>query len=697
MSGTTLPTAFQVQPSPSVTITETDLSQAIIQASTTQAALSGLFRWGPVNSMGVVSTPGALATLYAPPTNLNAETFFTGASYLAYSSSLLVNRVAANDVTSAIATTPGSTAVSNTSVSIYNSDDYIVKVSNTGYTANLNVLWVARYPGALGDSLQISICDSANAFSQDVYTAFTGAGGNTTGVSIPFVVGSNNVTIDFTSNTAANTFAGLFTVGDYLRVGNSSLGYQNIQVTNNSVITSNATASVLTLQLGSNYRLGANIAIVATDTQSGASYLTRFWQYFNTVQAAPNTTPYVAARGGKGDAMHVVVVDQAGLLTGNVNKVLETYQNLSRASDALNAVGGTNYYVQVINQQSSYIRWLNDRQASYTTTSNTATPLGLAPYTQRLSAGSDGASTEATVAPAVVSAGYQLFGNSEIIAPNLYLAGKPLGGTGNTQVINYIINNICSVRRDSIVTWSPDPSFVVNNKGSEALSIINNTVPNVSRSSYSFGDSGYKYMYDPYNNVYRYVPLNGDTAGLMAQTDGTKGVWWSPAGYNRGNIKNVVKLAYNPSKADRDLLYPLGINSVISTPGNGTLLLGDDTFLGDNGSVFNSVGVRRMFIAIEVALAAAAKAMLFEFNDVFTQQLFKNMVNPYLKQIQGMRGITNFKVICDSSNNTDQVISAKGFVGDIFIQPARSINDIQLNFFAIGGSAQFQEIVGSSS
>lgn len=267
-----------------------------------------------------------------------------------------------------------------------------------------------------------------------------------------------------------------------------------------------------------------------------------------------------------------------------------------------------------------------------------------------------------------------------------------LGGVGGSQIPNYLIDNLGESRKDCVVFISPDYADVVNNVGQELTSIV--AFRNQLRStSYGFLDSGYKQIYDRYNDLYRYVPLNGDMAGLCARTDQTNDAWWSPAGFNRGNLKNLVKLAYNPRKAERDLLYPAGVNAVVSFPGMGTVLYGDKTLLA-KPSAFDRINVRRLFIVLERAISIAAQYTLFEFNDTFTRAQFKNMVNPYLRDIKGRRGITDFLVVCDETNNTPTVIDRNEFVGDIYIKPARSINFIKLNFVAVPTGTAFTEVVG---
>jgi hypothetical protein len=684
MSGTT---SFQVLPSPGIRITETDFSQAVIQVATTPAGIAGLFSWGKVNEP-VVVTANSLPRTFGTPTNNNAETYFTVANYLTYTNAAYVIRTVANDVFNAVAS---SANVSNNTLAILNTDSYNELVATTGYAANSALLWSAKYPGALGNSLLVSVCDSVNAYSQDIFTAIAAAGANTANVSFTFNIGSNTASATFPLAAGANTFTSTVSLNDVIRVGNSTIGYQNLNI---SGYQTSGNGTILTINFAQNYSLVQDFVITAGESANNT--FTRYWKYFNAVTGAPGTTSYVNSRGGSGDALHVVVVDNLGLFTGTPGTVLKTYQNLSRATDALNSTGQNNYYASVINHNDSFVWWLNDPQANYSLTSANMIPLNTKPQYLYLQAGTDGASTEGTVAPSVIMNGYNLFAENEFYQPSIYMAGKSIGGVANTLTAQYLINNIAGKLKNAIAVVSPDRSFVVNNKGSEATDIIEQTIPQLSGSSYGVLDSGYKYQYDPFNNVFRYVPLNGDVAGLMSRTDYNSNVWVSPAGYSRGVINNVIKLAYNPRQEDRDLLYPAGCNPIISTKSNGVILFGDETLLGDPGSVFIDIGVRRLFIALEVAIAAAAKYELFNFNDPTTQALFKNMVNPFLTQVQGQRGIINFDVICDSTNNTDQVISSKGFVADIYIQPNRSINTIQLNFNAVGTTAVFQELTAGN-
>jgi hypothetical protein len=306
------------------------------------------------------------------------------------------------------------------------------------------------------------------------------------------------------------------------------------------------------------------------------------------------------------------------------------------------------------------------------------------PITYTLTGGVNG---NAAIVDGDIMRGYDNFASAANVDVSLILSAD-----ADAVVAEYLIQDIAEERLDCVAFISPPQLAVVSNVGNELNAVIayRNLLPN---SSYAVMDTGWKYMYDKYNDLFRWVPLNGDIAGLCAYTDEIRDAWWSPAGYNRGNIKNVVTLAYNPSKADRDSLYGHGIDPVISQPGLGTVLFGDKTLLS-KPSAFDRINVRRLFIVMEKAISLAARYSLFEFNDKFTQAQFVNMVNPFLANIKGRRGITDYLVVCDSTNNTPQIVDSNQFVGDIYVKPARSINFIQLNFIAVSTGVAFSEVVG---
>jgi len=307
--------------------------------------------------------------------------------------------------------------------------------------------------------------------------------------------------------------------------------------------------------------------------------------------------------------------------------------------------------------------------------------------------GRDGPNESSASIGAVIQS-YDVFKSAEDIDISLVLTGKSRGGVHGEQLGNYLIDNIAEKRKDCVVFTSPHYNDVVNNVFEDEEADVVQFRNAMRSSSYGVLDSGYKYMYDKYNDVYRWVPINGDTAGLCAYTDESRDPWWSPAGFNRGNIKNVIKLAWNPRKAERDILYKNGVNPIVNFPGQGIVMFGDKTLLA-KPSAFDRINVRRLFIVLEKAIATAAKFTLFEFNDEFTRSSFVNLVSPFLRDVQGRRGITDFVVVCDETNNTGEVIDRNEFIGDIYIKPARSINFIQLNFVAVRTGVEFSEVIGN--
>ena len=407
--------------------------------------------------------------------------------------------------------------------------------------------------------------------------------------------------------------------------------------------------------------------------------------YFN---GAPGTSSQAATMGAANDEIHVVVVDTDGVFTGARNTVLETYSYLSKGLDATDSLGNSNYYKNYIFNNSKYIYAVDPIDYSNTVTtwghalSNTAFTTVATAQTVRLNKGRDEAPASANVTSA-----YDRFVHDDI---DISLV---LTGDANITVQQYVIDNVVNNRKDCIAFVSPPSSNVINQATNEAANILNWNNALARSSSYAVADSGWKYMFDKYNNTYRYVPLNADIAGLCVNTDSVRDPWFSPAGFNRGAIKNAVRLAWNPNKTERDVLYAKGINPVVSFPGQGIVLYGDKT-LQAKPSAFDRINVRRLFIVLEKAISTAAKFSLFEFNDEFTRAQFVALVTPFLRDIQGRRGIYDFRVVCDSTNNTDQVISSNQFVGDIYVKPARSINFIQLNFVAVRTGVDFTEVVG---
>jgi len=522
-------------------------------------------------------------------------------------------------------------------------------------------------------------------------------------VGVVTTVDSENALVTRFGKPNSSTFQSFFTAANFLSYGNN---LQVIRVVNQATArnaVANASATAVIIRNEDHYTasyssgegtvgewaakypgtLGNSLKVSMADANAWST-----WSYAANFDAAPSTSAYVSNLGGSHDEVHIAVIDEDGLFTGTAGTVVEKFAFASKASDGKKADGTSAYYKDVVNTQSAYIYWMDHTSnvtASGTAWGNAANASLFANLTSNVTVSlSQGVSADSPTDGNITSA-LALFANDEAYDISLL----PLGAASAT-VVNYAISSVAEVRKDVIVFASPTLANVVNNSGSEATD-ISTFRDSLTSSSYAVLDSGWKYQYDRYNDVYRWVPLNGDTAGLAVRTDFVADPWFSPAGFNRGQVKNVVKLAYSPGKTDRDTLYKKGVNPVVTFPGNGTVLFGDKTLLA-KPSAFDRINVRRLFIVLEKAIATAAKFQLFEFNDPFTRAQFRNLVEPFLRDVQGRRGITDFKVVCDESNNTAQVIDTNNFVADIFIKPARAINFIQLNFIATRSGISFEEV-----
>ena len=640
--------AFQV--SPGVLVQERDLTNVIPAVATTIGAVAGQFNQGPMDEVTSISSEKELVETFGKPDSTNFEYWFSAASFLQYSSSLRVVRAANTSSVNAV--------VSGSALRIKNTDHYQNGDGTTGPyndgSANVGE-WAARTAGAWGNNLKVSVCPSATAYE---------AVNKTTTNDASTAVG--DTTIVLTSGTD-------FLVGDIVNFG-ESVGHE-YRITGVSTNT-------LTFVRHPSGTGGLHTAV------ANGSQVRRRWQYYDLVDKAPVTSTYASNRSGVNDEMHIVVVDEDGGITGTAGEVLEIYDSVSKGSDAKTAQGDTNYYVDVLYNQSEYIYWMDHVATGSNWGSAVAgitfTALS-APFTRSLASGADGSA----VSTAELKTAYEKYNDADTVDVNLIIAGK-----GNATHIDNLIT-IAENRKDAIVFVSPERADVVNVTNSTTQTTnVKGFFDSIRSSSYAVFDSGYKYQYDRYADVYRFVPLNGDIAGLAARTDTVADSWFSPAGFNRGIVRGAVKLAYNPTKAQRDILYPARINPVATFPGQGTILFGDKTLLG-KPSAFDRLNVRRLFIVLEKAISTAAKFTLFEFNDSFTRSQFKNLVEPFLRDIQGRQGIQDFKVVCDDTNNTGEVIDRNEFVGDIYIKPSRSINFIQLNFVAVRSGVEFNEVVGA--
>ena len=422
----------------------------------------------------------------------------------------------------------------------------------------------------------------------------------------------------------------------------------------------------------------------------------------DTSQKAQNATGITT---GFNDELHVLVFDADGKLTGTKNTPIEIYEAVSKATDAKLPDGSTNYYRNRINNLSEYV--------AVTKAVEQTTPRGLNETIGEVYGGDAGASfgaffdagdaTEAKIREGVALTGGTAAGGEGGATSEITLQYDAIFDNAEERDVSFLIsgpadtalkNNLVSIaekRKDCIVTLSPDSDAVVEKSSGQATAILADAAAVTTKSSFAVMDSGWKLVYDPYNDVYRYVPLNGDIAGLMVASDQDSEPWFSPAGFNRGRLRNVIKLAYSPNKADRDALYVKGVNPVVAFESEGVVLFGDKTMLA-KPSAFDRINVRRLFNILEKSIATAAKFSLFEFNDEFTRASFRNLVEPFLRDVQARRGIFDFKVVCDESNNTPVVIDRNEFVADIYIKPARSINFITLNFIATPTGVDFEEI-----
>ena len=444
--------------------------------------------------------------------------------------------------------------------------------------------------------------------------------------------------------------------------------------------------------------------VVLANTVSAAAWTAAntggYSAYFDS---QPGTSNYAVSLGATNvkDELHVLVIDEDGLISGTANTVLERWANLSKASDARGDDGSSIYYKEVLYRNSKYIHWLGHAVGSGASNAwgqTVATVSGasatfhspaFSTTTYSLVNGADG-----SVKQSDIVTGIDLFDNKEKVDVSLLFAGD-CGVGANSAIDSVAVANeyltVASNRKDCVAFVSPAQANVVGSQAS-ADSVVDYRNA-LTDTSYGVMDSGWKYQYDKYNDVYRWIPLNADVAGLCVRTDLQRDPWFSPAGLNRGQIRNLVKLAFNPTQAERDTLYKDGVNPVVAFPGEGTVLFGDKTLQG-RPSAFDRINVRRLFIVLEKAISAAARSSLFEFNDEFTRAQFVALVEPFLRDVQGRRGIYDFRCVCDETNNTPEVIDRNEFIGDIYIKPARSVNFIQLNFVAVRSGVAFDEIVG---
>ena len=635
--------AFQV--SPGVLVKEKDLTNVIPAVATSIGAIGIQSTKGPVDEVVSVSSEKELVDTFGKPDSNNFEYFFTAASFLAYSNSLKVVRATNTGLLNATANGSG--------LLIKNTTDYQDNYSDGSASVGE---WAARTGGGWGNNLKVSLCPSSTVYEETAKTT----------------VSDSSIAVGDTGLTLASGTG--FSVGDIINFGEDG-GYEYRVLTVSG-------ADITFVRHDGSDQGGLHTAI------SNGANVRRRWRYYDLVAGAPGTSSYVSDRGGSNDELHIVVTDNDGDITGKVGEVLEVYDSVSKASDGKTPQGDDNYYPNVVYNKSDYIYWM-DHITSGTNwgvggTGTTFTAV-TALHEANLSAGANGS----TITTAQLKSAYELMQDAETMDVNLLIAGK-----GDATHIDNLIT-IAENRKDAVAFASPERSDVVNIANSTTQTAnVKGFFDAVRSSSYVVFDSGYKYTYDKYNDVFRWVPLNGDTAGCAARTDLTHDSWFSPAGFSRGVIRGAVKLAFNPSKTERDILYRARVNPVTTFPGQGTVLFGDKTGLS-TPSAFDRINVRRLFITLEKAISTASKFQLFEFNDEFTRAQFRNMIEPFLRDVQGRRGVTDFIVVCDETNNPGDVVDRNEFRADIYVKPNRSINFITLQFVATRTGVAFEEVVGA--
>jgi len=659
--------------SPGVEIQERDLTIGSIETvDVNVGAIAGAFTKGPVLTPIRISTEAQLIETFGEPTDANAETWWTAASFLSYGGVLDVVRASTSGQLSA--SDDGTT--SPYILSIPTKDVYEATYFDAGNNA---FKWASRNIGTDQNALRVATIDAG----ADITLTLDGALGTTT-------VGTQVQTASASPNGAKS---GYIFAWD---------GASNKV----SLITSDTWVATDLIENGVT-DLNVTATVSWYDEQTVFAGLN-----WSSIGPRPGTSPFVSARGGSKDEIHVVVYDGTGDISGVPNTVLEKFTYLSKANNGKTAEGSGNYYPQVFLDKSNWVYWgsheatdLYDVSANQAATGNLAGTnnagndsttefdlIGGRSYTLAKGAESGGA-TSGEIITAM-----QEFADPETIMIDYLLAGPGDTGSGasaktNTKAVAAAALTIASARKDCIAFLSPYRGDVVGvtSSATQTQNVVD-FYDTLQATSFGVFDNTWKYVYDRFADKYRYVPANGDVAGLCAATTANGLPWFSPAGLNRGAIKNAVKLAFSPPRTERDKLYQNRINPVTSLPGQGIILFGDKTALA-SPSAFDRINVRRLFNVIEKTIGNAAKGVLFELNDEFTRNNFKNVVEPYLRGIQAERGITDFLVVCDETNNTGAVIDSNEFKADFYIKPARSINFITLTFIATRTGVSFEEVV----
>ena len=720
--------------SPGILVREVDLTLGRIDPTTDKiGGIVGPFAQGPVGTPTLVNTENDLLNTFGKPysTDKQYETWLTASSYLAYGG--ILNVVRADD-----AGLYNGFVGAATSTKIKSLDHY----EELGYDVNTitNVTVAAKNPGTWSNGIRIGIIDGkadqtltlnsvgsinigygiTQTVPSGTVISKTGVGAGTTelldGMFKGIVTGISGLTVDvkFISHVSS---AGTETAWDYNNI--YKFGGGGVTIVNNSGV-SQATPTV---SLTKDWFDQQELALTTATVGGTETVTTTKW---NTVTERPGTSEYVSNRGGRFDEVHLVVIDAKGTVTGNAGTILEKHLNLSKAKDAEFSVGSAQYWRKYLETNSEYLFGGSAPVGVVTTGfSNNFTLASDTGWDQDgegiifdtigtmngvLAGGKNYGNTTGINTTGALNSGlddiitgYGLFENDTAVDVDFLLQGSAQGGEEQTRALATKLIQVAEARKDAIAFISPyRGSMITDTTDQEAPTVLSdaditdnviNFFDPITSTSYAVFDSGYKYMFDRFSNGFRYVPLNGDIGGLCARTDINQFPWFSPAGTARGAILNAVKLAYNPNKEQRDRLYSSRINPVIFSPGSGILLFGDKTGYA-KASAFDRINVRRLFIFLEDAISAAAKDQLFEFNDEITRTNFVNIVEPFLRDVQAKRGIQDYVVICDETNNTAAIIDANEFVADIYIKPARSINFIGLTFVATRTGVSFDEVIG---
>ena len=712
--------------SPGIVVKEVDLTSGRVQPSSNKiGAIAAPFAKGPVESPIIIENENELLTNFGQPysTDKHYENWMVASSYLAYGGSLRVVRANDEYMKNAF-------VGSATSVKIKSLDHY----EELGYDQNTltGVVVAAKNPGSWANGITVAIIDSR---ADQILSGI-----NTNGISVGYGVTQSLV-------GKVDPGAGTTSVLDgYLKGIVTGIRVSNIEVKILSKVSAANTETKVDYQQSGIYSFnssgnlglhtaGQSVSYGSTSYTSSSDWFdTQTIQLtpkssvnWNNVSPRPGTSAYAEARNSRFDEINLVVVDTLGTISGTSGTILEKHLNLSKASDATFSVGNTSYWRKYLSINSDYIFGLNSPVGIVTTGYSSGFTLqadfGWDQEADGIIFGANGVSNlilsngknyggistittagALTASIADISDGYSLFENTENIKVDFLIMGSAAYGLSSAQSLAQKLISVAELRKDAIAFISPyrgaflsdtavQTEVTVKNPGIVTNNIIEFFAP-INSSSYAIFDSGYKYVYDRFSKTFRYIPLNGDIAGLCARNDVNNFPWYSPAGTSRGAILNAVKLAYNPSKSQRDTLYSNRINSIIFSPGSGIILFGDKTGLA-RVSAFDRINVRRLFIYLEDAISRAAKDVLFEFNDEITRTNFVNTIEPFLRDVQAKRGITDYVVIADESNNTAAVIDSNEFRADIYIKPARSINFIGLTFIATKSGVDFEEVIGN--